>query len=248
MKINDVEKVLGITKANIRFYEKEGLIAPRRGENGYREYDDTDLRRLKDIVILRKLGLPVQQIADILDGAISLQDALQVNIRTLQEELDKLSGSLAICRQLQQEDCRTLDTERYWDILHKQEKLGFQFQSLLNDYLKFSELNYEWLFWPMPVDFLRSPWKVGVFIAAVSCLSAMSQCILAGGNFFASFFLQVLSFLRTLAVWTAVFVPLYMLSKRKPKLANGIMTALLIALPIAAVILAIWIITAAYTL
>ena len=40
MKINDVEKLLGITKANIRFYEKEGLLTPGRMENGYREYSE----------------------------------------------------------------------------------------------------------------------------------------------------------------------------------------------------------------
>ena len=37
MKINDVEQILGITKANIRFYEKEGLLNPSRNENGYRD-------------------------------------------------------------------------------------------------------------------------------------------------------------------------------------------------------------------
>ena len=36
MKINEVEKIIGITKKNIRFYEKEGLLSPcRNKENGY---------------------------------------------------------------------------------------------------------------------------------------------------------------------------------------------------------------------
>ena len=38
MKINEVEQMLGISKANIRFYEKQNLLTPRRNENGYREY------------------------------------------------------------------------------------------------------------------------------------------------------------------------------------------------------------------
>ena len=38
MKINDVESRVGITKKNIRFYEEQGLLSPRRSpENGYRE-------------------------------------------------------------------------------------------------------------------------------------------------------------------------------------------------------------------
>lgn len=60
MKIKDVEEQLDITKSNIRFYEKEGLITPNRTENGYRDYSEEDVRRLKEIVILRKLGIPVQ--------------------------------------------------------------------------------------------------------------------------------------------------------------------------------------------
>ena len=45
MKINDVEQILGITKANIRFYEKEGLLTPGRTENGYRDYTQRDIDR-----------------------------------------------------------------------------------------------------------------------------------------------------------------------------------------------------------
>ena len=40
MKINEAEQLLGITKANIRFYEKEGLLTPSRNESSYREYSD----------------------------------------------------------------------------------------------------------------------------------------------------------------------------------------------------------------
>lgn len=137
MKINDVEKLLGITKRNIRFYEQEGLLNPGRSENGYREYSEADIIRLKEIVIYRKLGIPVQQIEDILDGALSLQDALDTNIAALNEEIEKLNGSLALCRQLKAEDARTLDTERYWEIIQKQEEEGLRFQTLTQDYLSF---------------------------------------------------------------------------------------------------------------
>ena len=44
MKINQVEQLAGITKGNIRFYEKEGLLTPgRNSENGYREYTEADV-------------------------------------------------------------------------------------------------------------------------------------------------------------------------------------------------------------
>ena len=54
MKIKDVEKQVGISKANIRFYEEEGLIHPARNqENNYREYSEADVeqnfRKLKKL-------------------------------------------------------------------------------------------------------------------------------------------------------------------------------------------------------
>ncbi|MCI8839831.1 MAG: MerR family transcriptional regulator [Oscillospiraceae bacterium] len=45
MKINQVEQLVGITKGNIRFYEKEGLLTPgRNNENGYRDYVCAQIR------------------------------------------------------------------------------------------------------------------------------------------------------------------------------------------------------------
>ena len=59
MRINEVEALVGITKKNIRFYEAEGLLTPRRNsENGYRDYGDADVAVLRRIKLLRKLGVP----------------------------------------------------------------------------------------------------------------------------------------------------------------------------------------------
>ena len=54
MKINEVETLVGITRKNIRFYEAEGLLAPRRNaENGYRDYGEAEVEVLKRIKLLR---------------------------------------------------------------------------------------------------------------------------------------------------------------------------------------------------
>ena len=45
MTIKEVEQLTGITRQNIRFYEREGLITPRRNpENQYREYSADDVK------------------------------------------------------------------------------------------------------------------------------------------------------------------------------------------------------------
>ena len=65
MKIKDVEKQVGISKANIRFYEEEGLIHPARNqENNYREYSKADVEQLQEIKKLRLIGIPVQEIKE----------------------------------------------------------------------------------------------------------------------------------------------------------------------------------------
>ena len=56
MKINEVEALAGIAKKNIRFYEEQGLISPRRNpENGYRDYGEEDVLVLRRIRLLRHL-------------------------------------------------------------------------------------------------------------------------------------------------------------------------------------------------
>ena len=42
VKIHEVEQAVGITVKNIRFYEEQGLLSPRRGLNGYREYGEEE--------------------------------------------------------------------------------------------------------------------------------------------------------------------------------------------------------------
>ena len=57
LKINEVEALVGITRKNIRFYEAEGLLSPRRNsQNGYRDYGETEVEVLRRIKLLRKLG------------------------------------------------------------------------------------------------------------------------------------------------------------------------------------------------
>ena len=57
MKIQQVEELVSISKKNIRFYEEQGLLSPGRAENGYREYGQGDVLRLKEIKLLRKLAI-----------------------------------------------------------------------------------------------------------------------------------------------------------------------------------------------
>ena len=77
MKINEVEALAGITKKNIRFYEDQGLLCPRRNaENGYRDYGEEDVKVLLRIRLLRKLGLPIEEIRQMLQGVQTVGDGM----------------------------------------------------------------------------------------------------------------------------------------------------------------------------
>lgn len=51
MTIKEVEELTGLTRSNIRFYEKEGLFIPSRNANGYREYSQDNVEEIKKLLI-----------------------------------------------------------------------------------------------------------------------------------------------------------------------------------------------------
>ena len=66
MQINDVCKKCNTTKKAIEYYEKKGLIHPQIAQNGYRVYDEKDINQIKEISLLRKLGISTAEIKSIL--------------------------------------------------------------------------------------------------------------------------------------------------------------------------------------
>ena len=66
MKRNEVEKITGLTRKAILYYEDKGLIRPHKEENNYRSYSEEDVDRLLQISIYRKLGLSLLEIKNIL--------------------------------------------------------------------------------------------------------------------------------------------------------------------------------------
>lgn len=105
MKINEVEALVGITKKNIRFYEQEGLLSPRRNaENGYREYSQTEVEQLKQIKLMRKLGLPLEEIRKMQSGTLTVPDGMRRHLVTLERESRNLEHARAVCGQLMERE------------------------------------------------------------------------------------------------------------------------------------------------
>ena len=100
--IGDVEKRTGISRQNIRYYEKEGLLKPGRNpENSYRRYGDEDVKRLFQIKLLRKLGMPIGEIRRVLEGEVTLGTALAAHQSALKEERKQLKDAADFCGRIQ---------------------------------------------------------------------------------------------------------------------------------------------------
>ena len=70
MTIGEVTKTFNITTRMLRYYDEIGLLpSGRKDDYAYRVYDDTAVRRLQQIITLRKLRIPLKKIAMIFDGA-----------------------------------------------------------------------------------------------------------------------------------------------------------------------------------
>ena len=135
MNINELEGMTGITKQNIRFYEKKGLIHPSRNEvNQYREYHQEDVRKLMTIKVLRKLDMPIEDIRRIMDEEIAFDVAIQMHLDGLLEKRSELESCISICVELCHTQLETLDVEDVLLKMDKMEEKGGIFMSILNDY------------------------------------------------------------------------------------------------------------------
>ena len=119
MNIAEAERRTGLTRANIRFYEKEGLLTPTRGENGYRDYTENDVQTLRKIMLLRRLRLSVPDIRAIESGEKALPEAAAGQLDVLQGDIRESEQAYAMCRAICEDraEWNGLDVDRYQSIV-----------------------------------------------------------------------------------------------------------------------------------
>lgn len=109
-----------MTRANIRFYESQGLLTPTRDSNGYRNYSAQDLETLKRIRLLRTLHLSLEDIRAADSGTKDLGQILSDHLHSLRKEKDALAQCQYICEQmcLDHVTYETFDAQHYLDLIH----------------------------------------------------------------------------------------------------------------------------------
>lgn len=126
MLISEASKITGLTKKAIEYYTLQGLISPSVLDNGYRNYNNHDIKLLNKIFVLRKLDISTDDIKTILmDNSntalqvISVRKELNLQRQVTKKAiLDKLSSGQSyseICSELQTVDNSKTITEKLLD-------------------------------------------------------------------------------------------------------------------------------------
>ena len=240
MTIKEVERTLQIPRATIRFYEKEGLITPQRSENGYREYSDEDVERLKKIIILRKLGISLTDIEDILDGARQMTEVISNHIVYLEQQIDELSGAITVCHKIHnnEEEIATFDVNKYWNVIEEEEKRGQRFIDIARDVAhleKATILSYFGL-----ADYngnLNTSLKGAIgSVLGLLITSGLVTCLLRGAWNMKNFWYGVYGIFWIIFVECILSAPLYFIGKKHPWVAKH-RVAILIAICLVIILL-----------
>lgn len=123
MNIGKAANQSGMQTRTIRFYEQEGLITPARRNNGYREYSDADVHKLRFLHRARGLGFSLEECRQLMSlyadksrasadvKAIANQHLEHIRIKII--ELQSLQGTLEhlvkSCRGDRRPECPILD-------------------------------------------------------------------------------------------------------------------------------------------
>ena len=119
MNIGRAAELTNLPAKTIRFYEEIELIKPQRASNGYRDYSDDDIHRLKFLQRARSLGFSIDECralfslyededrasADVKAIALTKIEAVDAKIRELQSLRDTLSHLAETCNGDNRPDC-----------------------------------------------------------------------------------------------------------------------------------------------
>lgn len=90
----------GVTVRTLHHYDRLGLLRPGRNGSGYRVYRESDLERLEQIVALKFLGLPLEQIRKLLDQEVAdISYALRMQREVLEDRRRLLDKAIRAIRE-----------------------------------------------------------------------------------------------------------------------------------------------------
>ena len=109
MKIGELSSRTGVPPRMLRYYEQQGLIAPSRADNGYRDYAEAQVDRVQRVRSLIRTGVPTRLISAVLDleepdngwtdsCSRELAETLTHELQTIEEKIACLQTSRGTIR------------------------------------------------------------------------------------------------------------------------------------------------------
>ncbi|GKX65357.1 MerR family transcriptional regulator [Inconstantimicrobium mannanitabidum] len=94
MNTNEVRRQLNISSKALRIYESMGIVVPERTENNYRNYSKDDLMKLRQVTLLKEMGIPLKNIKELLDQEISKDNkiirGLNLQFKAVENKISEL--------------------------------------------------------------------------------------------------------------------------------------------------------------
>jgi DNA-binding transcriptional MerR regulator len=88
----------GVSIKALRLYERHGLLKPLRSEAGWRTYGPDQIARLHQILALKRLGLPLARIGELLGGRDAMESVLALQEQVLARDSEQLYRALTLVR------------------------------------------------------------------------------------------------------------------------------------------------------
>ena len=100
--VKEVSRLTGVSIRALHHYDAIDLLKPARvTESGYRLYGDDEIERLYMILVFRELGLPLQEIRDILNAPdYDRNRVLEQQIHIMQEQSEKLQNRISLAKSI----------------------------------------------------------------------------------------------------------------------------------------------------
>ncbi|MER7170579.1 MerR family transcriptional regulator [Streptomyces mesophilus] len=95
MRIGELAERAGTTTRTLRYYESRGLLPARRGSNGYRAYDESDLRLVEQIKVLQDFGFGLEEtrpFVECLRAGHPEGDSCPASLAVYRRKLDELEA------------------------------------------------------------------------------------------------------------------------------------------------------------
>lgn len=144
MNTKQAEELTGMSRQNIRYYERMGLLEPAREDgNDYRDYSEEDIRRLKLIKMLRMLDMSLKDIENIINEKVSFKEAVKSQKENLQQHQKHLQAAIEVCAGIDKEKSDKIDVDGYLRRMETMEQNGGMFARFMDDYKQVAQEEQE---------------------------------------------------------------------------------------------------------